>query len=332
MMRIRRAVYAQLPAWAQPENPVLRYLLDRPQRRPLWRGLVWAAWLAILAGLVGINAAAYDADWSPWADLAAGSSPGTVAYSVLYYPLVILQGGALALALLAASNAVTTEQQRGTWEAFKVTSHGAEMVIRARWAAVFFQLRWVLILLVLPRLFFAARMLAGVADYQGYHIDLYITGITPEVPLEGAVILLAALMTAALVQIPVLVGLYAALGVLLSARVHRRGVMLLLRVMGVLAHLVVVGLALEAGSHVLSQTLLPRSAHVTHWLELLGMGVWGDQGLRLMDLETALQTWTDVHYAVWLGAALLAAIVAEVFVTNALLGLAVRWASRPARN
>lgn len=331
-MGIRQRMAAQLPGWARPENPVLRYMLDRgPQRRPVLRWIALLGWLVIIAGLVGINAAAYDADWELWTDLTTESGPVAVAFSVLYYPLTVMQAGVLALALLMASNAVATERLRGTWESFKVTSHGAEMVIRARWAAVFYQMRWLLVLLIAPRVLFAAWMLAGVTDYQGYHIDLYIMGITPDVPLEGAVILLAAMMTAALAQVPVLIGLYAAVGVLLSAGFHRRGVMLIVRVMLVLVHVVLVAVGLVAGANVLDHTVLSGSNHLERWIGLFGMGLIGDEGLRLMELETFFQTWTDVHYAVLLGGALVAAVAVEIMLTNVLLGLAVRWASRPVK-
>jgi hypothetical protein len=67
------------------------------------------------------------------------------------------------------------------------------------------------------------------------------------------------------------------------------------------------------------------------WMDLMLMGALGDQSLRFMDLRTFLQTWADVHYGVLVGGALLVAVLAQVGLTNALIDVAARRASRPRR-
>jgi len=327
MDRLRHALVEQLPDWARPDDPVLRYSLRRDQRpltpmRWLWRLAVVAA----VAALLAMSLLAYDMR-SP---LGMRDPGGSMLHTVLYFPLLIVQWAGLVIALLSASNAVSNERQRGAWEDLKITSHGAEKIMRAQWAAVFYQMRWALALLIAMRVVFAGLMLADLTDFQGYRLDLYISGIRPDVSPEVAVILLAALMTAALLQFPVLVGLNAAVGLVLSAAFRRRGMTSLVRLA---AFLLVSGgliVCLSAGQSILDSTYTyVRISMLARWVGLLLSGAFGDQGLRFMDLQTFLQTWTDVDFGVLLGAALLAVVVVEVILTHALLALAVRLASRP---
>jgi hypothetical protein len=329
MLRLRHAFLEQLPDWARPDDPVLRYSLRREQRpRALLRWLWRLSAALVVAALLAMSLLAYDLH----APLGMREQDGSVLHTVLYFPLLIMQWATLIIAMLSASNVVTNERQRGTWEDLKITSHGPEKIVRAQWAAVFYQMRWALILLTAMRLVFAGLMVADLTDYQGYRLDLYISGITPEVSPEVALILLAALMTAALLQFPVLVGLNAAVGLLLSAAFRRRGVASLARLV---AFLVVAGglmFCLSVGQGVLdSAYTYERMSRPTRWVGLLLAGAFGDQGLRFMDLQTFLQTWADVDFGVLLGAALLAMVVIEIMLTHALLALAVRLASRPER-
>jgi hypothetical protein len=333
LTRAQRTFYAQLPAWAQPENAVLRYMLQRGQFQR-HRGLRRVAWLGGAVVMLALLALS-------WGALGAGDPllmrdpAASRLYTALYFPLLVLQFVALMVALLAVSGTVAGERQRGTWEAFLITSHGAELVMRARWAAVFYQMRWLLALLLIPRVMFAGRMLADLTEHNGYQLDLYLSGITPQVPLEIGVIMLAALMTAALLQVLVLVGLNAAVGLLISALFDRRGATLLARLLVFLVEVAVFGLALRAGHTVLDGDPLALAAGdgsmAARWMDLMLMGALGDQSLRFMDLRTFLQTWADVHYGVLVGGALLVAVLAQVGLTNALIDVAARRASRPRR-
>jgi hypothetical protein len=327
MVRLRQAFLDQLPNWARPDDPLLRYSLRHEQRPRTTTRWLWRLSAALmLSALLAMSLLAYDLH-SP---LGMHERDGSALHTVSYFPLLIMQWAVLVIALLSASNAVPNERQRGTWEDLKITSHGAEKMIRAQWAAVFYQMRWVLILLIAMRLIFAGLMLTDLTDYQGYRLDLAISGITPEVSPEAAVILLAALLTAALVQLPVLIGLNAAIGLVLSAAFRRQGVTALVRLVAFLGMSGGLLLCLSAGQSVLdSMYTYERMSMPARWIGLLLAGAFGDQGLRFMDLQTFLQTWTDVDYGVLLGAALLAVAVIEVVLTNALLTLAVRLASRP---
>lgn len=56
---------------------------------------------------------------------------------------------------------------------------------------------------------------------------------------------------------------------------------------------------------------------------------FGDLGLRLMDLRTLLQTWTDIGHSDLLSAALLGVVIAQVLATCGALAAARRLAARP---
>lgn len=333
-MRLQHTLYTQLPVWARPTNVIMRYVMRRSQQRRSFV-LQWTLrllGLAVVLALVVISQGFYSAD-EPLAMARAQHSP---AFTVLYFPLLVLQFAVLIWAFLSTSNMVWNERARGTWEAFKITSHGAEAVIRSRWAAAFYQMRWGLGLLMLPRIVFAGMMLADLTDYQGYHLDLYISGITPAVSIEVAVLLLAAFMTAALLQVMVMVGLSASIGLAISAMFSNRGTITVARLI-VLTLLV----ALFMGSFQVGQATLDGSdpfytagtlSTTETWGNLLILGTFGDLGLRFMDLRTFLQAWTDVEYGVLLGAVILGVVMLQAVVTNSLLLWAAQRASRPERD
>jgi hypothetical protein len=151
-------------------------------------------------------------------------------------------------------------------------------VIRARWAAVFYQLRWFLVLLVGARVVFVGLMLFDVTDYQGYHLDLYIIGITPHISLEVAVLLLAAFMAAAILEIVVLIGLNAALGLLIAVAVENRNVRMLVYAFALLVEGSIWGWAIRAGKRVLEGdplTWTSRMCHIDQFCDRFAIRVCG---------------------------------------------------------
>jgi hypothetical protein len=323
MVSLRHTLYAQLPEWAQPSQAVLRYVLHRRSRRHGWRLLGRSGGVVAIVGLVTISWLAYHVH-SP---LAVGDSCGSALLAVLYFPMLILQLVLLMLALLGVSDAVTTEEQRGAWELFRVTSHGAEKLVLGHWVAVFYQMRSLLLLLMVPRALFVGLMLIDIAGYQGHYLNLYMTGSPSPVPLGAAVIMLAALATAVLIQFPVLIGLNAAIGVLISAALRKRPMAALARIIVLGGEFGLFGLAFHALQNMLDANL--RSYTTSQWTDLLLIGTLGDQGLRFMDLQLLLQTWTDVEHSILLGGALLAVVVVQVAAIGGVLAVTVRLASRP---
>ena len=280
-----------------------------------------------IVGLVTISWLAYRVH-SP---LVVGDSCGSALLAVLYFPMVILQFVLLMLALLRASDALATEQQRGTWELFRVTSHGAEKLVLTRWVAVFYQMRSLFVVLMVPRVLFAGLMLIDIAGYQGHYLNLYMAGSRSPVPLSVAAIILAALAAASLFQFPVLIGLNAAIGVLLSAAFRKRSMAALARVIVFGGEIALFGLAFQVMQDAPHRNLrMSVSGHTTkQWGEWLLVGTLGDQGLRSMDLRTLLQTWIDVRWGVLLGGALLVLVIAQILITSGALITAARLAARP---
>jgi hypothetical protein len=327
-VQIQDYFYTQLPVWARPNNPVLRYMLHREDRR---RNSI-SRWLTrVLAGatMIGLFALSY---WAYQQDRPLGldAARSSALYTVLYFPLVIIQFFTLLVALSSTSNMLADEHQRGTWEPVKITSHGAELSIRARWAAVFYRMRWWLAALVVARVVFLGQMLIDLTDYQGYHLDLYITGITPEVSLEAAVLLLAALMTAALIQPFVLIGLNAAVGLTLSTVVSNRYLAPLARVVVVLVELGLFSAALLATD--VSSRVTAYMPSGDQWDDQFFMALAGDQSLRLLDLRTTFETWADAEYGILLGAAILGTVLILAALTNGMLWWGARRAGPPARD
>jgi fumarate reductase subunit C len=326
-MRFTQAIYARLPDWARPDDIMQHYARGR-QNHPLRRSLFALISALIVFSLVAISLIT-DASGQP---LGTGGPRAWMIYTVLYFPLLVIQLITLALALLNASAAITNGPQ---WEALKITSHGAEFVVRARWAATLYRLRDPLLLVIVPRLLFAGLMLVDVTRDGGYHLDLYLYGITPGVPLEIAVIMLAALMTAALLQFPVLLALNAALGLLISTTFNRQAATVTARLAVLIAEIALVALALNTGWDTLQHNPLPPApieiSTPIQWAGLVLLGTIGDQGLRFMDLETTLHTWPDVNYGVCLGGILLLIVVAEIVAIRGLLVLATRRAARPSK-
>ncbi|MBN1202994.1 MAG: hypothetical protein JXJ20_14180 [Anaerolineae bacterium] len=328
-----RCYAALLPGWARPDHPALRYTIQRDsrQRSRTASWLVRAISVGVLAALLVVSFQAANGG----APIAVPDEEGTALFRVLYFPLLTLQLFAMMAAMVMTSHTVSMERARGTWEPVKITSHGAEVTIRARWAAVFYRMRWLLLVMMLPRVVLIGQMVADLADYQGHHLDLYITGISPEVSAGEASLLLAALMTAALLLPLVIVGLNAAAGLLISTLFCGPRTIQAVRLMILLLEVGLSLAALGAGRLTLDRSHLWGSSGQLgldgDWYCLLYMGTLGDLCLRFLDLRTYFQVWVDIKNGVLLGAAILAVMALLALLTHGMLALTVRLAGRPSR-
>ena len=326
-MRAQDYLLAQVPPWARPDNPLLRYVLQRERRRhaPAIRLAIKGIGAGVMVAVLLFSYQMAQQD----TPLGLSDFHGSGLFAVLYFPLALAQLFAMLIALLAPANALAAEQARGTWETLKITSRGGELVVWTRWAAVFYQMRWLLIALFVPRLFFVGRMLVDLTAYQGRHLDLYLTGITPEAPLAAGLALLAAGMTASLVLPFVMIGCNAALGLFLAAAIPRRQIAGLIRLAVMIGEWFVFGLALLVVE--VNGRASWYSSGAGTWRDHLFLTLGGDQGLRLMDLRTQFEMWADVEYGVLVGGLALAAVFGLALLTNGLLHLAARRASMPGR-
>ncbi|MBI5959052.1 MAG: hypothetical protein HY866_09975 [Chloroflexi bacterium] len=328
-MRLRRVILALVPAWMRPEDRVLRYVLrqDRGSSNRVTRHTIRLGGGGLVIAVVAMSALSYQTG-SP---LGMARPGGSALFSVLYFPLVMVQVAALAFALFSTSYLIVSERERGNWEDLKITWGGAEKLVRARWIAVFYQVRGALIIVGAARLIFAGLMLIDLTRYQGYYLDFYVDGVEPAVNINVAVGLVGALLAASLLQFPVWIGLNAALGLLLSTLVRRRATAILFPLVAFGLELIGWVFFMSAGADVLDARLNTVAYTDFPWLSLFGMGTLGDQSLRLMDLQTSAQMWTEVDYGVFLGGALLIALLIEAGLANLLFWQAIRRASAPAR-
>src|SRR5512143_3135394 len=115
-----RRLYTQLPDFARPDNPLMRYALQRSSRlsrRAQIIRLGAAALLLVLILFLG---------WQIATDLGRTSltAPSFIdkIYLILFWPLVLVQLVMRIFALGSGSNVIPSETQHGTWDTLKVTT------------------------------------------------------------------------------------------------------------------------------------------------------------------------------------------------------------------
>ncbi|MCI0712851.1 MAG: hypothetical protein L0154_22030 [Chloroflexi bacterium] len=318
---LSRLWFSQFPEWARPEHPIMRSILggipeSQRRRRLLLAGLV-------IVGLFAVAVYAYV------------TTDALVVRDLLYYPLVFAQVVAVIVGLTLTSNAVATEEQRGTWDTLKLTLVGVPLTLRARWIAVFHQLRWLLGAIIIGRIVYLGLLLSDITEFQGRALDLYISGISPEVSLDVAILIMVAFMTAFVMQPVVAVAVSAAIGVILSVTVRSRAMVfiLMLLVIGIYLALVFVGVTF-ANEQILerTQSLTQQDFSDTQgWGSLMLMALAGDMGIKLTELETQGQIWADFEYGIYFGAIYLAVVVIAGSIANALVVISAKRAAKPTR-
>lgn len=332
---------AQLPAFARPDHPALRYLLNREQRRSL--GNLPAARLALA---VSIFLALCVPGW--WIASDYGRTPLNTPnaldslYQVAFWPLVCIQLLLRIFAFNATVGAVAGEARAGTWDTLKVTTEGAGLAFRARWAMVFYRLWPFLAVALVARLVFVVVALGNLTAFQGHYLDLMLSGTTPlgQPPVDPglAVVLgtlvVAAMMTAALLAPFTAVAFDAAFGLAVSAAAKGRVLSTFGQVLFILMRALLTGWALWVGAAALeltpfttlSQALLPGTSPLAGWLGAFAGVAEGDLGLTLLHLPYYPRLWADYDYGVFIGVACLAFVIVQAALANGL----VRWASRRA--
>ncbi|MFP4324292.1 MAG: hypothetical protein ACLFTK_17685 [Anaerolineales bacterium] len=320
--------YRQLPPWARPSHPIMRYTLGY---RSLSRGALLLRLLVAALLVVAVVAVAYVFT----AETLDTSTPGYRA--VMYYPLVGAQLLMQWFALALTTNIIALERQKGTWDSLQITERGAGVSVRARWALVFYRLRWVLLLVFLARLGFVGLLMQDMTDFEGRAIDVRIIGIEPEVSLEVAVFLLAALMTAAILQPFVALAFDAAVGLLVGTVSQQRSTGILTTVVLIALRGVVTVSALFLGTQILTangttaEIIGMPSAEA--WARILFFSNQGDTSLRLLDLEVLGNLWgPDLEYGIFIGAAVLLLVVAQAALANLMVIYAAWRAGRPGRS
>ncbi len=333
-------IYTQLPDFARPDNPVMRYVIFQRSksmtRRSQIARVILTSLILIFTVLIGwvfatnFGKAALDS-----------ANPLDQIFLVLYTPLVFIQLIVSLIALGSTSSIIASEVQHGTWDTLKVTTSGTALTFRSRWAAVFYRVRFYLFLLVAARILFIAIVLFNLTAFQGRYLDLLLSGTTPfglpdtspNVAVLAGILIMAMMMTAALLAPFTAVALNASIGMLVGTFSSGRLLGTLGQGMLLIGRILVTGLALQIGAVALSLAApgawpsnILNNSQALQWLGALFGISEGDMGLSVLHLDRVLRIWADRDYGVLVGVAFLGYTLLQAAAANAL----VNWAARRA--
>ncbi len=318
-----RRLTGQFPAWARADHPVLRYELGKARptsTRVRWLRVVIVVLLALLFLAGGYIIATGSLQHPP------GQSLTENVHAVIYWPLLVLQLVTGILAMTLTASAVGDEMRRQHWDSLRATAHGAELALRARWAAAFYRLRPALIAIIALRLLLVFGILYDLTAFQGRYLDLLLNGITPDVPLALGVLLLSLFMTAALLLPITSVGLDAAMGLLLSTFVRQRTYSAMLQIFLILLRVAVVAGLAQAMTHFIYG--LTEFTPVGALALVGGFAALGDSGLAYLNLGLFGDLWSKAPWGILLCVGLLLFALLQALLTDWLVTLSVRRAER----
>lgn len=315
--------YSQFPHWARPEHPIMRSVMRQGPRTFSLRH--WPRILLVLTILGIAGAVSY-----------LGNNQEFNLREILYIPLLLAQAVAVILGLILTANAVAVEEQRGTWDSLKLTLVGVPLSLRARWIAVFHQLWWLLGIIILLRMVFLGLLMRDLMDFQGRALDLYISGITPAVSLDVAILLMVAFMTGFIMQPIIAVAASAALGVILSVTVRSRAMVFIFMLLFIGLYLGLVYLGIALGDETIltqTETFTPTTLSESEgWGVLYLMSLHGDMALKLTQLEVQGQVWAEYDKGIYWGGLYLGLIMVSGMVANLLVEISAKRAAKPTRH
>lgn len=319
-----RRILGDLPAWARPDHPLLRYELFRQKSRAtrIMRLSIAAGQVFLLfALLTGGLMYATEMFTQP-----AGINITQSIWRILYFPTLFVQVMLSVIVLAVATGSVSDERRRQTWDNLRATETGAEMILRTRWVALFFRVRLLIGLVIVARLVLSIAALYELTSFRGNYLDLLTAGIIPEVSLPVSITLVAATMTAAFILPLTQTGIEIALSLLIAAAIHNRTTAAVLQILLIAFKLMLVYfLTAGATAFLQGQLLLPDDIA---WFFMATFSALGDNGLVLMQVSEAGQIWAIIPYGIFLGAALLLFALIQAVLTDAIMACAVRRAER----
>ncbi|MBE2193251.1 MAG: hypothetical protein IAE83_03670 [Anaerolinea sp.] len=336
-----KRIYGQFPSFARPDHPVMRYLLLREGRRA-GRGTTFLRFLGLMIILGLLGAVGYLISTEFGRSTLSPINPHENIYLILYWPLVILQVILHVLAFNGTVGVVAAEKRLGTWDTLKITTEGALLTIKARWATTFYRLWMLLCVLTAARVIFIGVALINISAYQGGYIDNMISGTIPlgaeslgkDSGLLGAILILAMMMTGTVLAPFTAVAFDAALGALVGTFARGKIGGVLGQIGVILLRLMLTAWALWIGSLALGLSpFIGQGAmtvpgltepQVMNWMgALLGIAE-GDMGLTLLHLPHVQRLWADIPYGVFAGVAFLGYILLQAGLANVM----VWWAGR----
>lgn len=315
----------QLPLWARADHPILRYELARVEQHNARDRLLRALWIVLLGILLfggGYLIATGFLQHPPSQNLNSTES----ALNILFWPTLVIQIVVSVVALALTGNTVAEEVRRQTWDNVRATEGGAELMMRTRWAAVFYRIRGLLAVVMVIRLGLIAGILADLTAFQGRYLDLLINGIVPAVMWPVAALLLAFTMTASLLLPLTIVGFDAAIGLLIATLFQQRTYALLAQILYVIARIVLAGALVFAITQLLNGDL--GTSDVGAWGLSLAFAVGGDWGLSFLNLGLFGEIWARIPFGIFLGLALLLVSLVQAAITDWIMGIAIRLAER----
>lgn len=321
---VLKTILGELPDWAAPKNPLLRYELSRFEPEMSRRGRIFriGMWVFFLAALVlaGYSYASHGFQ-QPL------ETPYTLdIWRILFFPVLILQIILRVVGLSLGVDAVRDERRRQTWDNLRATEHGAEIGLRTRWVSVFYRLRGLIFTVMTARIVLLGAVLYEVTSMQGTYLDLLAAKSVPSISLPLAIILLSALMTATIILPITALAVDIALGLLISTAISNRAFAGLAQAL-ILTFRLVSTITLFC----LIWGFMNHEINLegTQALALVGaLSAWGDWGLTLTQLSQSGQLWADLPYSVFVGLALLLFVIVQVSIANGLMILAIRFAER----
>jgi hypothetical protein len=342
--------YDQLPEFARPSNPIMRYLLLRTERKASRRGRLLRVLVSYIGFAMLVLLAYTQFSVSGTQPIVASSqNPLDSLFLVMFFPLVFWQFVARATALISTATAIGSEERLGTWDTLKITADGAKLTLKVRWAAFFYGLGSNLFLQVAMRLLFVYVMFTNLASHNGFFINNMITGTTPfglstvsaTNQVTTGIIIVAMQTTAALVLPFTAVAFDAALGLWIGAMFRGRFAVGIAVVIAVVLRAIIILWGLWVASTLLSLSPFPElvsslsPGEMQLRMKLLGIfaGIAeGDLGLAMLHIPHVQNIWADYNYGIFVGVALLGYAVVQAAATNVLVHLACRRALRANRN
>jgi len=318
-------ILGPLPAWARRDHPLLRYELrgnGKSSRR--WLLLLGAGILGCLLLAVGYVIATEL--------LSRPLSPNLTESinRVLYAPVLLLQ---IILGISALSISIGTIgeiMRRQQWDTLRVTENGAGLTLRTRWASVFYRVRPLLTVIIALRLLLIVGILWDLTAFQGQYLDLLISGIIPPMsipvpigdpPLDlgvvAGIMLLAFMLTSAVLLPLTSVGFDAAAGLLLSTLFKQRTYNALVQFGLLLLRLLVTAALLYAGFRFLGGQLTLSDG--LSFALMFFFGALGDWGLYFLHLSSFGEIWAIVPFGIFLGLALMVFALVQAFLADRLL-------------
>lgn len=334
--------YGQLPDFARPSNPLLRYTFLRTREVKLgWRVFRIVAITVVVAVLVLFGYELANIGSQAAVDTSS-ANPLDKVFLVLYWPLTLIQLLVRVFALGSTVGIITTETQRGTWDTLKVTTDGARLWMRTRWASIFYRLWVVLSVILALRIFFIGVSLVNLSYMQGRYLDLLLSGTLPFSPSANisqsastviGIVVVAMMMTASLLAPFTAVAFDAALGMFIGTLSRGRFTGLLGQLLLIIGRVLITCWALWVGAAALSMSIFATGAvaplsdgSLGSWLGGFFGIVEGDLGLTLLHLDNVQHLWADIDYGVLIGVAVLGYVLLQAV----LAVLLVRWAGRRA--